>query len=227
MVLNVNLKNRPLLLKHSYLKQSGQQHWWMIGAVWITQGDFMLLQVRRKMQNPFSLTLTQLWNAVSYSKCKTVYQNRREDHPFFPSTCMGKNHRLAGNFSRFLRSLSPFTSFCYTNRFLELTCQSDICYLDRSQCALVCVTLWFFSANIRRQIFLLSFVWKLSLAPSIARATCVTYPPLQTLVEVICEPSDLLPGCKKWRAASTAPLPALNYPVRHRESRKKYEASGV
>lgn len=52
-VLNVNLKNRPLLLKHSHWKQSGQQHWWMIKAVWVTQGDFMLLQVRRKMQNFF------------------------------------------------------------------------------------------------------------------------------------------------------------------------------
>lgn len=52
-VLNVNLKNRPLLLKHSYLKRSGQQHWWMIKAVWVTQGDFMPLQVRRQMQNFF------------------------------------------------------------------------------------------------------------------------------------------------------------------------------
>lgn len=52
-VLSVNLKNRPLLRKHSYLKLSGQQHWWMIEAAWVTQGDFMFLQVKGEMQNLF------------------------------------------------------------------------------------------------------------------------------------------------------------------------------
>lgn len=62
-VLNVNLKNRPLLRKHSYLKQSGQQHWWMIEAVWVTQRDFMLQQVRRKMQN-FLLSLSHSYEML-------------------------------------------------------------------------------------------------------------------------------------------------------------------
>lgn len=117
-VLNVNLKNRLLLLKHSSLKHSGQQHWWMIKAVWVTQGDFMLLQMKRKIQNFFSITLTQLWNAVSYSKCKNDYQNLREDNLFFPSTCMDNNHRLGGNFSKFLYSVSFSTFFYYKNCFL-------------------------------------------------------------------------------------------------------------
>lgn len=116
-VLNVNLKNRPLLLKHSYLKQSGQQHWWMIKAVWVTQGDFMPLSEEGNTEF-FSIILTQLWNAVSYSKCKTAYQNPREYNSFFPSTCIGKNHRLFGNFSKFLYSVSLFASFYYTKCFL-------------------------------------------------------------------------------------------------------------
>lgn len=65
-VLNVNLKNRPLLLKHSHLKRSGQQHWWMINTVWVTQGDFMLLQERRKIQNFF------LWPSHSYEMLLAV-----------------------------------------------------------------------------------------------------------------------------------------------------------
>lgn len=112
---------------------------------------------RKENAEFISVPLTRRWNAVRYSECKAVYQNLSDDKPFFPSACPGKNHRLGGNLSKFLYSVSLFTSFYYTNCFLSLTCQRGICYLYWSQCTLVCVTLWLFSANILGQIFLPSF----------------------------------------------------------------------
>lgn len=106
-VLNVSLKNRPLLLKHSYLKQSGQQHWWMIRAVWIAQGDFMLLQMRRKMQNLFLSTSHsyEMLLAIQNAKLSTKIW-RKIIHCFLPPALVRTTGWMGTSPNFFI--LSPF-----------------------------------------------------------------------------------------------------------------------
>lgn len=71
-------------------------------------------------------------------------------------------------------AISHFMSSYYTNRFLELTFQRDICYIPRSPGASVCVMLWLLWANILGQSFGLSFIWKLYLTHQ-ALGACVVH----------------------------------------------------
>lgn len=82
----------------------------MTKAVWITQGDFIFLQVRNKMQI-FFLSFSHSYEMLLAIQNAELSTKIWVDKPLFPSTCIGKNHRLGGNFSKFF-ILSPFLHPC-------------------------------------------------------------------------------------------------------------------